>query len=340
MNFRFCGQRIEEEKMRRISCNLILAVALILTMGWTAETFAAGSSIDVKRPKNAGILSVQVTFNAPAKPSAYRVLVDGVEVGLAGNSTPAEFYLSPGIHKVEIEGPNNQVFVREVEIRRGVKNCICLRVVERTDKRPCPYDIRVDAPEEVEEGSLVTFVSVNAISASVPVNYRWRVTPETLNITSGAGTPSITVDTTGLGGQTITAELDVTDDVYGETCFQKNTVRTRVKSRVVVAPEKIRCDVFESTSFDDDKYRFDNCVIQLRNRPDAQLYIIIYQGTDRLSRSRTTADLVRRRTMDYLVRTRGVDPRRIQVIMGGTRPRTSIELWIVPPGASLPVPNE
>ncbi|HEY0049088.1 MAG TPA: PEGA domain-containing protein, partial [Pyrinomonadaceae bacterium] len=135
--------------MRRISCNLILAVGLILTMGWTAETFAAGSSIDVKRPKNAGILSVQVTFNAPAKPSAYRVLVDGVEVGLAGNSTPAEFYLSPGIHKVEIEGPNNQVFVREVEIRRGVKNCICLRVVERTDKRPCPYDIRVDAPEEV-----------------------------------------------------------------------------------------------------------------------------------------------------------------------------------------------
>ncbi|HLM00337.1 MAG TPA: hypothetical protein VK400_04720 [Pyrinomonadaceae bacterium] len=328
--------------MRRISSNLILAVGLILTLGWVTETLAAGNDRDVKRPKNAGILSVQVTFAASAQPAAYRVLVDGVEVGIAGNATPAEFYLSPGIHTVEIEGPNDQIFVREVEIRRGVKNCICLRVVERRDTRPCPYDVRVEAPEEVEEGALVTFVAVNAISASAPVNYRWRVTPDTVRVTGGGdGTPSITVDTTGLGSQTITAELDVTDDVSGPTCYQKDTTRTRVKPPPPpVLPERTRCDVFESTSFDDDKYRFDNCVIQLRNRPDAQLYIIIYQGTDRLSRARTTADLVRRRTMDYLVRTRGVDPRRIQIIMGGTRPRTSLELWIVPPGASLPVPND
>jgi hypothetical protein len=325
-----------------MSCNLILAVGLLLTLGWVTENFAANNPPDVKRPKNAGILSVQVTFDAPARASTYRVLVDGVEVGIAGNATPAEFYLSPGIHTVEIEGPNDQVFVKEVEIRRGVKNCICLRVVEKTERRPCPYDVRVDAPSQVKEGDLVTFVAVNAISASVPINYRWRVTPETARVTSGGnGTSSITVDSTGLGRQTITAELDVTDDVYGPTCMQKNTVNVPVipEERVVV-PDKTRCDVFESTSFDDDKYRFDNCVIQLRNRPDAQLYIIIYQGTDRLSRTRTTADLVRRRTMDYLVRTRGVDPRRVQIIMGGTRPRTSLELWIVPPGASLPVPND
>lgn len=330
--------------MRRMSCNLILAVGLLLTLGWVTETFAAAGSNnppDVKRPKNAGILSVQVTFDAPARASTYRVLVDGVEVGIAGNATPAEFYLSPGIHTVEIEGPNDQVFVKEVEIRRGVKNCICLRVVEKTDRRPCPYDVRVDAPSQVKEGDLVTFVAVNAISASVPINYRWRVTPETARVTSGGnGTSSITVDSTGLGRQTITAELDVTDDVYGPTCMQKNTVNVPVTPEERIVPEKTGCDVFESTSFDDDKYRFDNCVIQLRNRPDAQLYIIIYQGTDRLSRTRTTADLVRRRTMDYLVRTRGVDPRRVQIIMGGTRPRTSLELWIVPPGAALPVPRD
>ncbi|MDQ3801366.1 MAG: hypothetical protein M3384_18240 [Acidobacteriota bacterium] len=324
-----------------MSCNLILAVGLILTLGWVTENFAANNPPDVKRPKNAGILSVQVTFDAPARAATYRVLVDGVEVGIAGNATPAEFYLSPGIHTVEIEGPNDQVFVKEVEIRRGVKNCICLRVVEKTERRPCPYDVRVDAPSQVKEGDLVTFVAVNAISASVPINYRWRITPETARVTSGGnGTASVTVDSTGLGRQTITAELDVTDDVYGPTCMQKNTVNVPVMPEERIVPEAIRCDVFESTSFDDDKYRFDNCVIQLRNRPDAQLYIIIYQGTDRLSRTRTTADLVRRRTMDYLVRTRGVDPRRIQIIMGGTRPRTSLELWIVPPGASLPVPND
>jgi hypothetical protein len=323
--------------MRRISCNLILAVGLILTLGWAAEAFAG--NIDVKRPRNAGILRVEVTFDAPARPESYRVLVDGVEVGMTGNGAPSEFYLSPGMHTVEIEGPNNQVFVKDLEIRKGVKNCICLRVTEKRTPRPCPYDVRVDAPTDVREGDMVTFVAVNAIAASTPINYRWRISPSNARITSELGMSSITVDSRGLGGQTITAELDVADDVSGPTCFQKNTVSVPV--REIPKPERIRCDVFESTSFDDDKYRFDNCVIQLRNRPDAQLYIIIYQGSDRLSQRRTTADLVRRRTMDYLVRARGVDPRRIQVIMGGTRrPRTSIELWIVPPGAPLPVPND
>lgn len=323
--------------MRRISCNLILAVGLILTLGWASAAFANDKD-GKRRPKNAGILSVQVTFEAPAQPSSYRVLVDGVEVGLAGNRTPAEFYLAPGIHTIEIEGPDDKVFVREVEIRKGVKNCICLRVFEKTTTRPCPYDVRVDAPEEVVEGEEITFVAVNAVSASTPINYRWRVSPESARIISGLGTSSIVVDTTGMGNQAVTAELDVADDVSGPKCFQQNTVTTKV--RRIPQPEKVRCDIFESTSFDDDKYRFDNCVIQLRNRPDAQLYIIIYQGTDRLSQRRVTAELVRRRTLDYLVRTRGVDPRRIQVIMGKSRPRTTIELWIVPPGASLPVPND
>jgi hypothetical protein len=319
--------------MRGISCKLIFAaVGLILSLGWVNEAFAE-NNIDVKRPRNAGILSVQTT------PESYDVLVDGVRIGRSGVATPAEFYLAPGIHRVEVLGPNGQTFSKEVEIRRGVKNCICLRVIEERSTRPCPYDVRVDAPSEIREGDLVTFAAINAVSASVPLNYRWSVTPDTARITSGIGTSSITVDSTGLGRQTITAELDVTDDVYGATCMQKNSVRTNVLFEEPPPPTPTRCDVFESTSFDDDKYRFDNCVIQIRNRPDAQLYIIIYQGTDRQSQRRTTADLVRRRTMDYLVKTRGVDPRRIQIIMGGTRPRTSLELWIVPPGASLPVPN-
>lgn len=327
--------------MRRISCNLILAAGLILTLGWINQTFAAGSNPDTKRPRNAGILSVQVTFDAPARPEAYDVLVDGVKIGRAGVSTPAEFYLSPGIHTIEIVGPDDKTFVKEIEIRKGVKNCICLRVIERTDSRACPYDVTVSAPEEVKEGDLVTFVAVNAVKADVPLNYRWRITPSTARITSELGQSSITVDSTGLGGQTITAELDVTDDVYGKTCQQRNSVSTKIPPPIIPPPPtRVLCDEFESTNQDDDKRRFDNCVIQLRSRPDDQLYIIVYQGTDRISRTRNTAEKLGKRTMDYLVRARGVDPRRIQIIMGGTRPRTTFQLWIVPPGASLPVPND
>lgn len=315
--------------MRRISCKFLLAAAgLLLILGWTAD-------VSAQRPKNAGILSVQTT------PSAYPVLVNGVSVGMSGVAAPAEFYLAPGFHKIEVQGPAGQSFVKEIEIRKGVRNCICLRIVETTTKRACPYDVRVEAPAGVREGDLVTFAAINAVSASVPLNYRWRVSPDAARITSGAGTPAITVDTTGLGGQVISADLDVTDDVYGATCYQKNSVRTTVEKIIIPQPERVLCDEFESKTFDDDKGRFDNCVIQIQNRPDTQLYIIVYQGTDRISRTRNTADRLAKRTLDYLVKARGVDPRRVQIIRGGeSRPKTTFQLWVVPPGAALPVPNE
>lgn len=316
--------------MRRISCNILLAIGLILALGWMSE-----ASAQQRRPKNAGILSVQTS------PAPLPVFVDGVRIGDSGVSTPAEFYLAPGIHKVEVQGPAGQTFVKEIEIRRGVKNCICLRVVENTTKRPCPYDVRVEAPASIKEGDLVTFAAINAVTASVPLTYRWRVSPDSARITSGIGTSAITVDSTGLGNNAvITADLDVTDDVYGATCMQRNAVRTTVIKEEPPRPERVLCDEFESRAFDDDKARFDNCVIQIQNRPDAMLYLIVYQGTDRISRTRNTAERLAKRTLDYLVKVRGVDPRRIQIVRGGNRPKTSFQIWIVPPGAELPVPTE
>jgi hypothetical protein len=167
--------------------------------------------------------------------------------------------------------------------------------------------VRVDGPEKVVEGDLITFVAVNAVSASVPLTYRWRVTPETLPITSGLGTSSITIDTKGIGNQTITAELDVTDDVYGATCQQKNSVSTGVESQVT--PKPFRFDAFESKAFDDDKARFDNYVIQLQSIPDSQAYIVMYQGTSRASIARGDVDKLSKRALDYLVKARGVDAR-------------------------------
>jgi hypothetical protein len=280
-----------------------------------------------------GSLTVKTT------PVAYPVKVNGQVMGMSGVNTPAEFFLNPGFHRVEIEGPNGQSFSKEIEIRRDVKHCICLRIVEEILSRECPYNVRVDGPETVSEGDLITFVAVNAVTSSIPINYRWRVTPSTARITSGLGTPAITVDTTGMGNQTVNVELDVTDDVYGATCQQRNSISTGViPIPPVEIPQPFQCDIFESRAFDDDKARFDNCVIELRNRPDAQIYIILYQGTDRASRT-NNVDRLGRRTLDYLVQTRGVDPRQITITNWGTRPRTTVEVWIVPPGAQPPVPR-
>lgn len=317
--------------MRHIRYNFLFVIGLILTLG-LATVFAGGKDDKNKQPKNTGTLAIKTS------PTALTVKIDGQVVGMSGVGTAAEFYLAPGTHQVEIEGSNGQVKTIPVEIRRNERNCVCLKVVEKVNTRACPYNIRVDGPDRVQENDLITFSSENLVKDSpTPINYNWTVTPSTAVITSGLGTPTITVDTKGVGGQPVTAFLDVTDDVYGATCKQSNSIATNVE---VAPPPPLpaRCDIFESQSFDDDKARFDNCTIELQTNPDSQLYIILYQGTDKASRVRN-ADLLGKRTLDYLVKTRGIDPRRIQIVKYGTKPRTTYEIYIVPPGAQPPVPQ-
>ena len=320
--------------MRKISYNFLLVVGLITALGFFSTVSAFDKKDDkIKRPKNTGILSVKTT------PQAYPVWVDGVQIGMSGVATAAEFFLAPGIHKMEVQGPNGKSYFKDIEIRRDVRNCICLRIVENTTSRACPYNISVDGPDRVTEGDLITFATFNAVTGSpTPLNYLWTVTPGNARITSGLGTPSITIDTTGLGGQTIGAEVDVNDGVYDANCRQRisaDTIVERIPEKPIV-PE--RFDEFESVSFDDDKARLDSFVIQLQNRPDAQGYIIMYQGTDRNSLRLRNVEVLSKRTLDYLVKVRGLDPRRIWIVKGGTRPKTTYQLWIVPPGAPTPVP--
>jgi hypothetical protein len=294
---------------------------------------ALGSGNDTKRPKNTGTLTVKTT------PAAYPVKVNGQYLGMSGVAEAAAFYLPPGTHKLEIEFPNGKTFREDIQIIKDRKNCICLKFVETTSERACPYNVRVDGPDRIPEGDLITFAAFNAVTgADVPLNYRWRVFPESARITSGQGTAAITVDTTNLGGQNVRAELDVWDDVYDKQCRQKNEATTEVTKVIIERPDPARCDVFESKAFDDDKARFDNCVIQFNSIPEAQLYLIIYQGTDKASMSRNSYDKLSKRTLDYLVRTRGLDPRRISIVKGVRAPlKTTYEIWIVPPGADLPL---
>ena len=315
--------------MLKIRYNFLFIVGLMLTFGFGAATVADAQN---KRPKNSGTLTVKTS------PVAYPVKVNGTMIGMSGVGTPNEFYLEPGIHKMEVEFPNGKFFAKDIEIRKDAKNCVCLRYVEETITRPCPYDVRIDGPDDVIEGDLITFAAFNAVTSSTtPINYRWKVFPEAARITSGLGTPAITIDTTGIGGKTVSAELDVTDDVYGDKCFQNIAINTRVDKQKV--PEPRRFDEFESQAFDDDKARLDSFVIELQNNPDSQGYIILYQGTDRTSMSSRKVSVLSRRTLDYLVNTRGVDPRRIWLVEGGTRLKTTYDLWIVPPGATPPVPS-
>lgn len=300
----------------------------MLALG-VSSAFAGGNDKKAKIPKNMGALSVQT------KPVAYPVKVDGKYIGMSGVGSGAEFYLAPGFHTVEVTGPGGKTYTREVEIRKGVRECICLKGVEETITKDCPYRFVLDGPRRVTEGDPVPFTAINRGTAPMPLKYVWRVVNGT--IISGQGTPKIVVDSSGMGGKTIEAELDVNDVVYDSRCRQVISVPTDVEPVKEPPPiTKISCDQFDSISNDDDKARLDNCMIMAQNIPDSQLYIVIYQGTDRASRTRNTYERVSKRSLDYLIK-RGMDPSRIKYLKSGTRVRTSYEIWIVPPGAEPPV---
>lgn len=315
--------------MRVNRYNFLFVIGLIVTLGFTTA-FANSVDNKTKKPKNTGTLSVKTTE------TSYPVKIDGQYVGDSGVGTGAEFYLAPGIHTVEISGPDGKIWTDRIEIKKDQKHCVCLKIVRETITTPCPYRFTLDGPDKISEGDAVTFAAVNSGKSPIPIKYAWKVSNG--RVTRGLGTPSITVDSTGLGGKTINAELDVNDDVYDGKCRQVISVPTEViPIPTVEQPKPFRCDEFEAKAADDDKARFDNCVIQAQNTPDAQLYIIIYPGTDKLSVTRNTYDKLSKRALDYMVKTRGFDPRRIQIVKGSTRIKTTYEVWIVPPGATPPV---
>lgn len=269
-------------------------------------------------------------------PGGYPISVDGQPAG----DTTAEarlIDLPPGRHTVEIAMPNGARWVREFNIVAGRKNCIVLnykaRAVPVTPKSPCPYPVNVSAPASVNEGDYVTFNANVSYGGSSALNYTWTVSPPTAVIRSGAGTPTIEVDTTGLGKQRVTAILVVDDGSGDRSCRQTAQASTDILAPTPppVGPRKF--DEFPNLAFDDQKARLDNLAIQMQNEPNAQGYVIVYAG--RASRA-GTAERLGARARDYLVQQRGIDPGRIVVVDGGYREEDYFELWIVPQGAQPP----
>jgi len=190
---------------------------------------------------------------------------------------------------------------------------------------PCPT-VSVSCPDVVDEGQPVTFTAnVTGGDPNVAATYNWSVSAGT--ITSGQGTPSITVDTTGQGGTAITATVNVGG--YPPECNTSASCTTTPQRRAVAR----LFDQYGNIAFNDEKARLDNFAIQLQNEPGAQGYIIAYGGRrGRAGEAQARAD----RAKDYMVNSRGVDPGRIVTVDGGFREDLTVELWIVPTGATPP----
>jgi len=189
---------------------------------------------------------------------------------------------------------------------------------------PCPT-VSVSCPDNVQQGTPVTYTA-NVSGGPGTQTYNWSVSAGT--ITSGQGTSSITVDTTGRGGQSITATVELGG--LDPSCPRTASCSTQIG----LPPAACRkFDEYGNIRFNDEKARLDNYAIQLQNEPTAQGYIIVYGSCEGEGLARGN------RAKDYLVNTRGIDGGRITVIDGGCMPDLKVELWVCPAGAAAPQPD-
>lgn len=304
-----------------------LALAALLALTFCAANPA--STAYAKKRKLAKYGSIKIL----STPGGLPIEIDGKPEGETTSDYRA-FDRDPGLHTIVVTLPNGQRWTREIDLVAGKIKCVAInfRVAPPTVKSPCPYPVSLSVDAEVNEGDVITFSADTAYSGSTLLNYTWTVSPNSAKILTSIGS-KITVDSTGLGGQRVTASL-VVDDGSGEAlCRQTAQASTSVRPPEHHETPSRQFDVCCSCSYDDQKARLDTLAIALQNDPSSTTYVIAYGGrTSRVGQ----ADLLGTRARDYLVTNRGIDQARIVVLNGGFREEDCVELWIVPSGATVP----
>ena len=308
---------------------LILGFSLLLAFAFCVVQTSTVSA----KPKKARNGTIKILTN----PGGLLLTIDGKPQG----ETLTEYRaidLEPGMHNLQITLPNGQYWIREIELPAGRVKCVVVnyKPLPPVAKSPCPFPLNVSAPKQVTEGEIITYTADVSYAGTAPLKYTWRVTPSSAKVISGLGTATLNVDSTGLGGQRITATLTADDGSADPACVQTVqavSIVAPVEKKVFVAREFDECN---NCTFDDQKARLDNLAVELQNDPSTRGYIVAYGG--RMSPVGQVNKLMSR-AREYLVTQRGIDASRLVVVNGGFREEDSVELWIVPSGAAAPQPT-
>ncbi len=286
-----------------------------------------------KRTKpNYGTLKIQ------SNPAGLDLQIDGKASGKTTADLTSIERLDPGLHTVVITLPDGQQWRREIDLPAGRIKCVSINYRPNAPVAAslCPFPVKLSAPSQVSDGEVITYAAEVNYNGAAGLLYTWTVNPANARIISGAGTSTITVDSTGLGGERIVATLVVDDGSGNPLCrqtVQTSTFTPRTPKRDIVGSEFDTCC---NCSYDDQKARLDNLAVELQNDPSTTTYLIAYAG--RTSRAGESARLLAR-AHDYLTLHRKVDASRITLINGGFREDDCVEVWVVPRGAVPPQPR-
>ena len=304
-----------------------LALVTLLALTFLVVHPAANVSAKPKKAKF-GTIKIQTA------PGGLLLVIDGKPRGET-TTDYRSFDLEPGLHHVEIRLPNGTFWKREIEVPAGRIKCVVVnyRPLPPLPKSPCPFPVNLSAPQKVTDGEIITFTADATYGGTAKLNYKWKVSPSTARIISGANSSTLTVDSTGLGGHRIVATLTADDGSSDPACAQSAQAVSMVAplpKKEIVAQEFDECN---NCTFDDQKARLDNLAIELQQDPSTRAYIIAYGG--RLS-PLGQVEVLMSRAREYLVSQRGIDASRLVVVNGGFREEDSVELWMVPSGAKPP----
>lgn len=295
--------------------------------------FAVPATTASAKSKKANYATLKIMTN----PGGLMVMIDGKPRGESKTDYTA-FDLDAGLHTVQVRLPNGKFWTREIEMPAGRVKCVVVnyRPLPPLPKSPCPFPVSISAPNQVTEGEIITYTADAAYSGNTALKYTWVVNPSSARVISGLGTSTMNVDSTGLGGQRIIATLTADDGSSDPSCAQTAqavSIIAPIKKVAIVAREFDECN---NCTFDDQKARLDNLAVELQNDPSTRGYVIAYGG--RMSPVGQVEKLMSR-AREYLVTQRGIDASRLVVVNGGFREDDSVELWVVPSGASAPQPT-
>lgn len=202
--------------------------------------------------------------------------------------------------------------------------------VRPEDVAYCPYVYVKGATYVPAPSGPVRFeASVSSNDKNIKPTFSWSVSKGL--IVGGQGTDAIEVEPPRGESGEVVAKVEVHG--YSLECPADSSA---AYAKTTVGATHFKLDEFGDINSEDTMARLDRLAVELQNDPTLQAHVVVYGG--RLG-PRGQAGLRAEWLKNYMVRTRGLDPARFSVVVGGFRDELSGELWLSLRGAPAPPPR-